>query len=326
MPQLSRERIVLLAIIAAVLLAAVFVYIGVFGAPRWSAEPENFVVTLKAGTAGVSGELKSAGFIRSEWAFALALRLRGVTAVKPGGYELSKAMNVWQVAGVFARPSQTKWVVIPEGLRKEEIADILAKQLGWDGTARQAWLDATTPDADRVEGVYFPDSYLIPGDEQPPAVAARLRARFEEKFALYAPEALRQNEKWTTLLKIASLVQREAAGAGDMPLIAGIIWNRLDVGMKLDIDATVQYARGDTGRGWWAPIAAADKQLDSPYNTYKYAGLPPHPIDNPGLDAIAAALHPAKTDCLYYLHDRTGAIHCAETYEEHQANIAKYLR
>jgi UPF0755 protein len=97
--------------------------------------------------------------------------------------------------------------------------------------------------------------------------------------------------------------------------------------MNLEIDATVQYARGNTGSGWWAPVTSGDIQnIDSYYNTYKYKGLPPFPISNPGIDAIEAVLHPAETDCLYYLHDNNRQIHCAKTYEEHQANIEEYLK
>ncbi len=144
--------------------------------------------------------------------------------------------------------------------------------------------------------------------------------------APYAKEAIGQNIKWTTVINVASLIQREAAGKNDMPLIAGVIWNRLGIDMKLDIDATVQYARGDAGQGWWAPLTFAKNSLESPYNTYIHKGLPPGPIANPGLEAIRAALHPKETECFYYLHDKSGAIYCAKTFEEHKENIEKYLR
>ena len=95
--------------------------------------------------------------------------------------------------------------------------------------------------------------------------------------------------------------------------------------MKLEVDATLEYARGKTDKGWWSPIKIADKNIDSPYNTYRNTGLPPHPISNPGIEAIKAALFPEKTDCFFYLHAQ-GQIHCAKTYEEHQKNIEKYLK
>ena len=110
-----------------------------------------------------------------------------------------------------------------------------------------------------------------------------------------------------------------------MALIAGIIWNRLNIGMKLDIDATVQYARGKTDNGWWAPIKIEDKQIDSPYNTYLYAGLPPTPICNPALRLWLPLLTPKKP-IAFYFHDSARQIHCSKTYEEHLEKIDQYLR
>jgi len=311
----------------AVAVGAIFLYLNTFGAPEKTRETEHFVITLNTDREVAIEKLKSAGFIKHTQVFGFAFRRVGGSEIVPGGYLLSKAMNAWQVAGVLMREPSLKWVVIPEGLRKEETANILARELGWSDEEKEKWITVHTAlENDYVEGVYFPDTYLIPRDEPPLDVAERLRARFEEKFAPYAKEALEQNIRWPTLLGIASIVQREAAGSEDMPQIAGILWNRLLTNMRLEVDATLQYARGDTGKGWWAPITPADKQLDSPYNTYRHEGLPPHPIASPGIDAINAVLHPEETACLYYLHDNAGMIHCAETYAEHLENIEHYLR
>jgi len=322
------NKLLIITIVAAVAIFLIFLfaYISVFGAPQKNAAPEQFVVALNESMGDVTSQLLGDGFIKNQWAFDFVLNWGKVNSIKPGGYQISKAMNVWELMAALSKPPFLKWAVIPEGLRKEEIADILASALSWNQAKKNEWLSATNSNPDYFEGVYFPDTYLIPVDESPANVAKRLQAKFQEKFAPYASEALKQNIKWDTVLKIASIVQREAAGQSDMPLISGIIWNRLLGGMKLDVDATVQYARGNAGKGWWVPITAADKKINSPYNTYLYQGLPPHPIDNPGLDAINAALNPQKTDCLYYLHDNSGVIHCAATYEEHQKNIAKYIK
>lgn len=325
----------------AIIIISIFAYIGAFGAPQKQAELEQFTIP----TAGpedhnqkiiddsreIAEKLKTEGFIKSIWAFNLALGSspfsRCVDCTMPGAYKISKSMSVWEVAKVLKQRPYLMWVVIPEGLRKEEIADILASVLGWSDEEKDQWISVyTAMKFDETEGVYFPDTYLIPADEAPLEVADRLRAKFNEKFTSYSGEALKQNIKWDTLLKIASIVQREAAGKDDMPLIAGILWNRLLKDMKIEADATLQYARGDVGGGWWAPITLADKKIDSPYNTYKYAGLPPHPIASPGLDAIKAVLYPEETECLFYLHDESKKIHCAETYEEHQENIKTFLQ
>jgi len=127
------------------------------------------------------------------------------------------------------------------------------------------------------------------------------------------------------VVTIASLIQREAAGKRDMRLISGIIWNRLLLNMPLQIDATLQYVNGDDGK-WWPRVKPEDKKIDSPYNTYKNEGLPPGPIASPGIEALEAAMNPAKTDCVFYLHDKAKNIHCSDNYEGHLANINRYLK
>lgn len=312
-----------MAVGISVCILAVLAYFVFFQTAGEETGGERFIVPLR-NSQSVGRLLQEKGFVKNAWAYNLASGFRG--AAEPGGYEISKSETPWQIAGVLSREPQMKWVIIPEGLRKEEIAGLLVDALGWTRAETEKWLtEDTAPDSDHIEGVYFPDTYLIPKTETPPEVAQRLRSRFEEQFAPYAAEAAGDNIRWTTLIKIAAIVQREAKGKEDMPLVAGIIWNRLLKDMRLEVDATLQYARGDIGDGFWAPVSKEDKQIESPYNTYKHTGLPPHPIANPGISAIEAALRPTSTDCLYYLHDSSGAIHCSETYEEHRKNIEEYL-
>lgn len=291
-----------------------------------SVEEERFVVGLKDTKEQVAANLAEKGFVESADAFLSAFEKKGGT-IAPGGYHLSKGMTVEQTAVVLQGSPYMKWVVIPEGLRKEETAEILAKALGWSAETVQKWITTySSMKYDNVEGVYFPDTYLLPVNESPLATTNRMLAKFNEKFSSYLPQFASQNIKWTTGLTLASIVQREAASDADMPLIAGILWNRLEENMTLNADATLQYVRGNTGKGWWAPITVADKKIDSPYNTYLYKGLPPHPIASPGIAAIEAVLKPAETECLYYLHDAQKVTHCAVTYEEHLDNIEKYLK
>jgi len=248
--------------------------------------------------------------------------------IEPGGYKISKAMNTLEIVSKLTSEPQLKWITFPEGLRKEEIGERLAKGLHWSDEELGKWNTTyTTMEYDYREGVYFPDTYLIPVDEDGLATAKRMLIRFNERFEGYPQQFSQKDILWTTGLKVASIIQREAAGKEDMALISGVIWNRLLNDQPLEIDATVQYARGNTGAGWWAPIKASDiDNIDSPYNTYKYSGLPPTPISNPGIDAIEAALNPEETDCFYYIHDNDRQIHCGETLEEHEENIDKYLR
>lgn len=329
----AKKLLILIPIFIAVMavIVAYFYYNSLFTAPQNQAETEVFVVSAVVEQQEIKERLKDQGFYKSAWAFNRALA--GTDGkIDPGGYRISKSMDAWTLAKAVAGKPQLVWVTIPEGLRKEEIGNRFAKALGWDEKALHDWnYTYTAMDYDHLEGTYFPDTYLIPTDENGIDVANRLRRRFDEQFAPYMTGFIKQNIKWTTALKIASIVQREAGGKDDMPLIAGILWNRLlkEPQMKLEVDATVQYARDDRDgltEGFWKPITLADKNIDSKYNTYKYAGLPPFPIANPGIDAIDAVLNPAETDCLYYLHDSNRQIHCAKTYQEHLSNINNYLK
>lgn len=299
-----------------------------FNAPQSKKEDVVFVVNRNQTESQTLDKLKKQGLIKNKSAFKLVLNLKGNHQIESGGYHVSRNMDVWKIADEITSNPDMKWVVIPEGLRKEQIGEKLAETFDWSIEELDKWnTEYTRMRIDYVEGTYFPDTYLFPIDEGGFKIAERMTRRFDEQFAPYVSQFSEQNIKWTTGLKLASIIQREAGGEDDMPLIAGILWNRLSQEMNLEIDATVQYARGKTEAGWWAPISSEDiTNIDSPYNTYKYKGLPPFPICNPGLDAIEAVLNSVETDCLYYLHDSSRQIYCAKTFEEHNANIEKYLR
>ena len=286
---------------------------------------DRFIVSLSSTNENIAKNLKDNGYINDEESFISILQ-KEKNPISPGAYKISKEMTEVQLNKILHGKPYMKWIVIKEGLRKEEIAELLAQNLGWTSKQKSDWINKDTKTSpEYTEGVYYPDTYLIPTSEEPALVAKRLIAKFNEKFAPYLPLFTAKNIKWAKALTLASIVQREASNKSDMPLIAGILWNRLDQEMALGVDATLQYIRGNKGAGWWAPISLAEKQIDSPFNTYKYKGLPPYPISNPGISAIEAVLNPIKTDCLYYIHDKNRSTHCAVTYEEHQSNIQKYL-
>ncbi|MDD5318503.1 MAG: endolytic transglycosylase MltG [Candidatus Pacebacteria bacterium] len=230
-----------------------------------------------------------------------------------------------------------RYIRIPEGWRKEQIADAYSQVLAWNDTQKQAFLSAYQTDkAPSADGYYFPTTYLVPADASGKDVSKIMINQFNQKVGPVisststvgsaANKNLRKKVNLDTAIKIASIIQREAAGKSDMRLISGIIWNRLFKGMALDIDATLQYAAGNEQDGWWPPVSADDKSIDSPYNTYKNKGLPPTPIANPGLAAIEAAFNPLTTDCLFYLHDNNRNIHCSADYKGQQQNVVTYLK
>jgi len=324
----NKKRLGIIIGLAVAVMAVLFVTNRLlFSAPQSQEEQKVFIVNRNQTDPQTLDKLKTQGLIKNKTAFRIVLFLKH-SEIESGGYNVSKNMSAWQIVNKLGSAPDMKWVVIPEGLRKEQIGEKLTETFNWSDEELDKWnTEYTKMRIDYIEGTYFPDTYLIPVSEKGFDMANRMTRRFDEQFAPYVGQFSQQNIKWTTGLKLASIVQREAGGRDDMPIIAGILWNRLNQDMNLEIDATVQYARGKTDTGWWAPIKASDiTNIDSPYNTYKYKGLPPFPIGNPGLDAIEAVLNPTGTDCLYYLHDSDRQIHYAKMFEEHKANVEQYLK
>lgn len=317
---------VLIIILIAVCASLGWLYLETRG-PDKNAEPIPFVVTSDMTGEAVINKIESAGLIRNPWLFRTIMRSKNpLGKIPPGGYQLSKSMNMFAIADILNDDPTSVWITIPEGLRKEEISKILSDKLQWEDKSSLAFLEAyKTLGQDYYEGSYFPETYLIPIDDGGAKVAKRMMTTFNEKLATMSPDLAKQNIKWTTALRVASLVQREAGSKADMPVIAAVIWNRLAVKQRLEVDATIQYAK-NTAPDWWAPLKAGDTNFESPYNTYRNYGLPPTPIANPGLDALRAAIYPADSKCLYYIHDKDKQIHCSVKFAEHKANIAKYLK
>jgi len=287
-------------------------------------EAGRFVINLNTSEEEIINQLQSEGYLRgwlrSPTVFKLSLSLFGWhDKIEPGAYRISKDMFPWTIGNILVEFPYQKWVILPEGLREEQMAEILQEELEWTDHEKEQFLLYSK------EGYSFPDTYLLNLDYTGYEVGKRLKDRFNEKVADLFKQADEQNILNDSLIVLASLVQREAANEEQMPLIAGIIWNRWLKGMKFEIDATLQYALGESGN-WWKVVKPEDKQIDSPYNTYLYEGRPPEPICNPGLAAIKSIIYPEESDYLYYLHDSEGQIHPAITYEEHQMNIEVYLK
>jgi UPF0755 protein len=217
-------------------------------------------------------------------------------------------------------------IYVVEGWRKEQVAEAFQKKLNWNEEEKSSFAEMLQCTFETSEGMLYPTMYVVPKDARPEDVKDLMLDVFNGKTA-DSKESIASTSPLSMYkaLIVASLIQREAAGKKDMNIISGIIWNRILSDMSLDIDATLQYAKGNESN-WWPKVKSGDKNIESPFNTYRNKGLPPHPIANPGIAAIAAALNPAETTCLYYLHDRYGRIHCSNTYKGHKQNINLYLR
>lgn len=224
----------------------------------------------------------------------------------------------------LANPA-VRMIYIQEGWRKEQVVESVASKLGWDEAEKEEFLNAHIAlGKETSEGFYFPQNYVIPKNADPEDVSKMMINTYDKKTSQIKRGKTTKILNEDTALIVASIIQREAGGKSDMRLISGIIWNRIFSGMKLQIDATLQYAKGDEDI-WWPQVKSEDKFIVSPYNTYKNNSLPPTAIANPGLAALEAAYNPQKTECLFYLHDKKKRIHCAKTYEEHKKNIERYL-
>jgi UPF0755 protein len=299
-----------------------------FGPVEGNKETEIFIIPKNIDGFNLVEKLEEQKFIKKNKVLEFYINtFVFFNEIKPGGYRLNKNMWARDVFRKINNKPDLIWISYSSCLRKEQIGEILTSGLGWSNQELEKWNTIyTNSSPEYFEGVYYPDTYLIPVDENGDKVAQRLINRFNEKFSPLADKYISANIRWVTGLKIASLIAREAAGKSDMKLISGIIWNRLDKGMALQIDATMQYTLGKNSEGkWWGAIDLKEQKNDSPYNSYLHKGLPPTPICSPNIDYIEAVLEPEETDCLFYLHDHFKQIHCAVTYQEHLQNIKKYL-
>ncbi len=273
---------------------------------------EIAIVIPKAQAAGVTvEELFAKKIIKSSLAAKIYLRITGFgSRIQSGTFLVSASQSVPEIINTLSQKPKDVWVTIPEGWRREQIADRFAAELSGVGGAfsKDEFLALTQG----LEGQLFPDTYLVPRN----STAGDIKKYLLNTFMAKAPGL----DKDTLIL--ASLVEREGKTDADRPVIAGILKNRLQAGWPLQVDATLQYTQG-TRENWWP--SNLNTKLPSSYNTYLHTGLPPAPIANPGLAAITAALHPEATDYWYYLHGKDGVVRYATTLAEHNSNIDKYL-
>jgi UPF0755 protein len=283
---------------------------------------ERFVITKGQGVAAIAKELHSEGLIRHPLVFRLFVTQTGIDQkIQAGTFVLSAGMSVSEIANQLTKGTEDTWVTIPEGLRTEEIAELFADFSEFD---TQEFIQL----AKGSEGYLFPDTYLFPRLVTTETVYSILKRTFEQKTAELQKQAEIEGKSFEEAVILASLIERETQSASDMKMVSGILWNRLNISMPLQVDATLQYAKGQnkmTGE-WWEPPIGADKEVDSLYNTYKNPGLPPAPIANPGLNALTAALAPTTSEYIFYISDRQGKMHYSVTYEEHVQKINQYLR
>lgn len=268
----------------------------------------------------IANNLHQAELIKDPVIFFLVVKQLGLDQkIQAGDFLLSPSQNTFSIARALQQGTNDAIIIIPEGKRAEEIAEILRENLT---SYEETWRNQLVAN----EGYLFPDTYYFPKQATLESVILTMKDNFDKKFGeINGVESSRLSK--SEIVIIASMVEREAKHDEDRPLVASVILNRYKIGMKLDIDATIQYALGyqeDEKRWWKESLSLNDLKLNSPYNTYLTSSLPPTPISNPGSKALSAVVNPAQTDFLFYLSDKNGNNHYAKTNEEHEENKNKF--
>ena len=299
----------------------------VIGYILWLAEPpaqfmQTAAITVPEGTSvrEIVSLAKADGLVRSKWLlYVVLVAAHDHKAIYAGTYQFNQPATVFGVVHkLISKDVETDLVklTIPEGSTNAEAAQIAYNTLTDFSTSTYLALASSS------QGQLFPDTYLVPPTYSPAALINLQKKTFQEQVAPLQSAFASSSLQTDQVIILASLLQREANTATSMAMVSGILQNRLQLGMPLQVDASVSYGLNEPQNA----LSAADLKINTPYNTYIHKGLPPTPIDNPGLTAIKAALMPSDTKNLYYITDTNGKFHYAKTLSAHNSNVALYLK
>ncbi len=294
---------------------------------------ERFVELMPGdGVQAIGRKLVDAGVVRDIWVYRLALWRSGMARrLKAGEYRFDRPLSAPEVIAKIARGEvYLRAVTFPEGLTIREMSRIFeARGLGPAATFVDAAADASLvsdldPAARTLEGYLFPETYLLPRRAGAHDLVRMMVARFRQVFTpRLLAEAQARGQGVHTTVTLASLVEKETAKMEERPVVAAVYLRRLEVGMALQCDPTVIYALELSG-DYHGTLTHEGLRVNSPYNTYRYPGLPPGPIASPGRTALEAAAHPAGTDYLYFVSRNDGSHVFARTLDEHNHNVFTY--
>ncbi|HBD24942.1 MAG: hypothetical protein A2566_00730 [Candidatus Zambryskibacteria bacterium RIFOXYD1_FULL_40_13] len=264
-------------------------------------------------------DLHEKNIIRSKLFFrSLVILFGGEKRVIAGDYLLEKREGTFSLARRLVNGKfqiDTIKITIPEGWNAFQIADYLEKNLLLFD--KETFLDLAKP----KEGYLFPDTYFVSRSVTPVEIIKMLEDNFEKRVESISQSFRNSTKSEKQIIIMASILEGEALPK-DRNVVAGILWKRLEMGMPLQVDSTFMYVNGKNTY----ELTLDDLKIDSLYNTYKYKGLPPGPINNPGIEAMVSAMNPVKTKYLYFLTEKDGTIHYASTFEEHKRNKELYLK
>jgi len=276
-------------------------------------------------TAEIFRRLDAEGVVRPGWLAEVYYRLaRSATALQAGEYRFARPTPLSEVLARMGRGDVVRYViVVPEGLTAEETFELFwSRSISRPEAFRHAFVnpqlvDSIARGAPDLEGFLFPDTYVVTRSTSARQIVETMLANFRRHFTpemRASAQAIGLSERQAVIL--ASIVQKETSLDSELSLIAGVYWNRLRHGMRLQADPTVTYALKRDGR-WTGTLYRSDYGYESPFNTYLFEGLPPGPISNPGVDALRAAVAPAHTEYLYFVADGTGGHTFSRTFQEH---------
>jgi UPF0755 protein len=328
---LRAVRVLLTLIVLAILVGGGWFAYAIWGDRSRPATTSHVIVAQGSTFHDIAAELAQAGIIGNPTAFRVYAKFTHAdTVAHAGEFAFAPHQTAAQVLEQLENGGAqvAKWVTIPEGFTAKQIAQRLQDEgFGDAGTFANAFLHDTIviggTRSKNLEGYLFPSTYLIPIGATPKAVEDILTAQFRKELPKNA--AMKAKARGLTVpqvVTIASLIEREAKADDERPLMAGVYYNRLRLGMPLEVDASIEYALPEHHD----VITYGDLKIDSPYNTYLHAGLPPTPIANPGRPSLQAAFNPQPSPYLYYVYKGNGHHAFARTLAEQDANIAKYLK
>ncbi|TVR29312.1 MAG: endolytic transglycosylase MltG [Spirochaetaceae bacterium] len=339
-PQRNRRRAIVLSVLGVLLLVLAagswYVYRGLTVPVQQEAPTVEVQVSAGQSVRSVAAELHSRGLIRSARLLEWYARVTGQTGnIQSGYYALSaadSARSILQRLTSGAVIDRSLVVTFPEGWTIQQISERLdargiveQQQFAQNAVMQQGYRDLEVlgdlQDEQDLQGYLFPDSYRFEPDSNARSVVRRMVNRLAQNLPHEWQQTLaEQGRTLHEVLTLASIVQAEAL-EDDVSEVAGVFWNRLRSGWRLESDATVNFALGTSKR----QPTFADTYVEHPYNTYRFAGLPPGPIGNPGREAIEASLDPPDSDYFFFLHKNNGDIVLSRTFSEHLAAKARYL-
>lgn len=308
-----------------ILLIIVLLFGWLIGREFWwkdvSVAESPVMITIEEGSSvsSISNQLKDEDIIGSPYLFKVYTKLTGQSGVlQAGEFELYRGMSASDVLEVITNAQANEVsVTFVEGWTLEEMGEHLESQ---GVVSKLDWETVATHD---LEGYLFPDTYRFLKGVSVEDIVLKMREEMDENITREMRSELDRNDiSVHEMLTMASIIEREVRGDEDRGMVSDIFWKRIAIGMGLQADSTVNYVTGkDT-----PSISYEDRDIDSPYNTYQYRGLPPGPISNPSLSSIEAAIYPTSNPYYFFLTDPEGGVHYAKTLEEHGVNRVKYLR